>query len=100
MSEKGFIILHNQSLLPMMKQCKLKFYDHCVFDKQTRAPFHVGVHNLQVIVDYIHSTPSHSKKVNYVSVVYGHLKFVSIYFMQQNSKVLEIFKNWKILVET
>lgn len=46
MSEKGLVILQKQSLLFRMKQCKLKFCDHCVFGKQTRATFGVWMHSL------------------------------------------------------
>lgn len=55
MSEKDVASLHKQSLLPGMKQCKRKFCEHYIFEKQTRITFDVGVHTSLDILDYIHS---------------------------------------------
>jgi len=107
MSEKGLAILHKQNLLPGLRHCKLEFCEHCVFGKQTRVAFGVGVHSSQGILDYVHfdvwgpsPSPSNFGEVYYIMFVDDYSRFVWIYFMQLKFEVFEIFKNWKALVET
>lgn len=104
MSEKSLIILHKETLLSGMKQCKLKFCEYCVFDKLARFAFDDGVHSSQYILDYIHFDVwnilllsfSQSWNIYYLTFVDDYSRFVWIYFMQHKYEIFEIFKNKKI----
>ena len=108
MSEKGLVKLHKRNLLPKLRSCKYDFCEHCVLGKNHRKPFGVGTHSSKGKLDYIHSdvwggpstVPSHSGAQYYVLFVDDYSRYVWIYFMQNKSEVLSIFKQWKALVET
>ena len=55
MSEKGLTILSKQDLFDGQKMGELDFCEHCVFEKQCRVKFNVGVHKTKSTLDYIHS---------------------------------------------
>ena len=107
MSEKGLTILHKRDLLPGLRSCALAFCEHCVFGKHKRSGFGVGTHNSKEILVYVHfdvwgksPTPSHSGKEYYVSFVDDYSRYVWVYFMREKSDVFEVFKKWKVQVET
>ena len=55
MSEKGLTLLTKRGLLCGQSTGKMDFCEHCVFGKQKRLSFGIGIHNTRGSLDYIHS---------------------------------------------
>ncbi|KAG8500185.1 hypothetical protein CXB51_004397 [Gossypium anomalum] len=55
MSENGMVELSKRGLLDGQEICKLNFCEHCVFGKQKRVRFTIGIHNTKGTLEYIHS---------------------------------------------
>ena len=47
--------LSRRGLLNGQSTSKLKFCEHCVFEKQRRVKFSKGIHNTKGTLDYLHS---------------------------------------------
>lgn len=54
-SRKGLQRLSKLSLLSGQKVGALGFYEHCIFEKQHRVSFFIGMYKITGILDYIHS---------------------------------------------
>ena len=54
-SQQGLDELSRRGLLCGQCTSKLDFCEHCVFGKQTRVKFSLGIHTTKGILDYIHS---------------------------------------------
>ena len=54
-SEKGLIELAKQELLCGDRVEKLKFCEHCVYGKASRAKFNVGQQTTKGTLDYVHA---------------------------------------------
>ena len=105
--EKALSSLVNQGLLKGAKTCKLDFCEYCVLGKQTRVKFGTAIHNTKDILDYVHSdvwgptrTASMGGKHYFVTFVDDFSRRVWVYTMKTKDDVLEIFINWKKMVET
>ncbi|KAI5338265.1 hypothetical protein L3X38_017536 [Prunus dulcis] len=105
--EKALQGLVRQGLLKGAKTCKLDFCEHCVLGKQTRVRFGTAVHQTKGIIDYVHldvwgptKTASMSGKHWFVTFVDDYSKKSWVYTMKHKDKVLNIFLNWKKMVET
>nr|GEU99515.1 retrovirus-related Pol polyprotein from transposon TNT 1-94 [Tanacetum cinerariifolium] len=53
MGEKGMKNLAKKGLIKVL--CNLEFCEHCVFGKQKRVSFSLGIHRTRDALDYIHS---------------------------------------------
>ena len=95
-----------QGLLKGVKTCKLDFCEHCVLGKQTRVKFGIVVHQTKGILDYVHSdvwgltkTASLSGKHWFVTSFDDYSRRAWVYTIKHKDKVLNIFLNWKKMVE-
>ncbi|KAG8472135.1 hypothetical protein CXB51_036415 [Gossypium anomalum] len=55
MSENDMAELSKRGLLDGQGICKLKFYKHCIFEKQKRVRFTGEIHNTKETLEYFHS---------------------------------------------
>ena len=55
MSENGMAKLCRRGLLDGQKTSNLQFCEHCVFRKQKRVRFSLGIHKSKGPLDYLHS---------------------------------------------
>ena len=55
MSEHGLAELIKKNLLVGCTQCKVKFYEHCIFGKHKRVKFNTSVHSTKGILEYVHA---------------------------------------------
>ncbi|KAG8478631.1 hypothetical protein CXB51_028491 [Gossypium anomalum] len=63
MSENGMVELSKRGLLYGQGICKLNFCKYCVFGKQKRVRFIIGIHNMKGTLEYIHSNLWGSSRV-------------------------------------
>ena len=54
-SEKALQTWIRQGILKGAKTGKIKFYEHCVLGKQTRVKFGNTIHQIECILDYVHT---------------------------------------------
>ena len=106
-SEKQFVILHKQKLLPNLKDVKVEFCEHCVYGKQKRQAFGTGIHNTKEILEYVHSDvwgpspiTSLSGRLYYVSFIDDYSRYAWVYMLHAKSEVFATFLQWKAQVET
>ncbi|GKV37331.1 hypothetical protein SLEP1_g45370 [Rubroshorea leprosula] len=106
MSEKGMTLLSKKRLLGDHKFCSLDLCEHCLYGKQTKASFNIGVHWSKEPLDYIHSDLwGPSKRMSVGRALYtltfidDHSRKVWVYFLKHKSEVFHTFKQWKVLVE-
>ncbi|KAH9803321.1 hypothetical protein KPL71_001718 [Citrus sinensis] len=105
--EKSLQTLMRHGLLKCTKTCKLNFCEHCVVGKKTRVKFGTANHDTREILEYVHSNvwgPTKTASIGgshyFVTFVDDFSRRVWVYSMRAKDEVLEIFVNWKKLVET
>ena len=104
--EKSLQTLTMQGLLKGVKTCKLDFCEQCVLGKQKRVKFGTAIHNIEGILDYIHTdiwgptkTTSLGGKHYFVTFVDDFLRRVCVYMKKSKDEVFETFHVWKKMVE-
>ena len=55
MSERDFQVLHNRSVLPGIKYCKLDLCKFCIMGRQRRVVFSTSQHKTKSLLDLIHT---------------------------------------------
>ena len=53
MSENGMTEFSRRGLLDGHETCKLQFCEHCIFGKQKRVRFSLGIHKSKGSLDYL-----------------------------------------------
>jgi hypothetical protein len=94
-------------LFPDLKQFDLDLCEHCVNGKHKRVRFlRVGKENKSEKLEFVHRDvwgPTHVSSLcgsrYYVTFINDATRKTSIYCIQQNYDVFDIFKKWKALVE-
>jgi transposase InsO family protein len=83
-----------------------EFCEHCLYGKQNRVRFPFGATRAEGILQLVHndffgpvSVPSLGKSVYYVSFIDDFSRNTWIYFLRKKSKVFDMFKEFKALVE-
>jgi transposase InsO family protein len=106
--EKGLRLLHGKGMIGGMSNFSLDFdfYEHCVYGKHNRVRLPLGATREEGILHLVHSDvfgpvsdPSLGKFVYYVSFIDEFLRNTWIYFLRNKSKVFDMFKEFKALVE-
>lgn len=105
--EKGLQNLVNRGLLKGAKSGKLDFCEHCVLGKQTRVRFGTAIHRTKGTLDYVHTDvwgPSQNVSLGgkrwFVTFIDDFSRYVWVYTMKHKDEVLDIFLNWKKMIET
>ena len=101
--EITLLILVKQGLLKGENTYKLEFCEHCVLGKQRRVKFGTTIHNIEGILDYVHSfvwrptkSPSKGGKHYFVTFVDAFSKRTWVYVMKSKSDVYNFSLNGKI----
>ena len=104
--EKSLQTLAMQGLLKGAKTCKLDFCEQCVLGKQKRVKFGTAIHNIEGILDYIHTyvwgptkTASLGGKHYFVTFVDDFSRRVWVYMLKSKDEVFETFLVWKKMME-
>ncbi|WVZ69296.1 hypothetical protein U9M48_018104 [Paspalum notatum var. saurae] len=91
MSELGLQVLSKRGLLDGHSVSKLKFCEHCVFDKHKRVKFNTSTHTSKGILDYVHSDLwGPSRKPSHGGSRYM-LTIIDDYFRKKSSVQVEHF---------
>uniref|UniRef100_A0A5B7BZJ7 Putative copia LTR rider n=1 Tax=Davidia involucrata TaxID=16924 RepID=A0A5B7BZJ7_DAVIN len=105
--EKALQGLVKQGVLKGAKTGKVGFCEHCVLGKQSRVKFGTAVHRTQGILDYVHTDVWGPTKVAslggkhwFVTFIDDFSRRVWVYTMRHKHEVLDIFLNWKKMIET
>ena len=105
--EKALQGLVKQGLLKGAKTGKFDFCEHCVLGKQTRVKFGAAIHRTKGTLDYIHTDvwgPSRNASLGgkrwFVTFIDDFSRYVWVYTMRHKDEVLDIFLEWKKLIET
>lgn len=106
MSVWGLEILSNWNLLNSEKINILEFCEYCILQKKKKDNFNTNNHNMEGVLDYIHSTLCGLSKFSSKGVKRYHLTFINdfsqkvwMHLLKENSDAFEEFKEWKILAE-
>ena len=104
--EKTLQGLIKQGCLKGAKPGKIEFCEHCVFGKQTKVKFGSTINQTKGILDYVHSdawgpakNASLGGKSWFVSCIDDYSRRSWIYMMKRKDEVLDIFLEWKNMVE-
>ena len=105
--EKTLQGLVKQGLLKGAKTGKLDFCKHCVMGKQTRVKFGTAIHRTKATLDYVHTDvwgPSKNASLGgkhyFVTFIDDFSRYVWVYTMKHKDEVLDIFLQWKKMIET
>ena len=89
-------------MLQGAKTCKLKFCEHCVIGKKTKAKFGTAIYCTEGNLDYVHADvwgPTKMVTIGgnhyFVSFIDDYSRRCSVYTMRYKGKVLELFVKWK-----
>jgi hypothetical protein len=105
---KGLQFVHIKGMAEGFPECGLEvnFCEHCIYGKQFRVRFPFGATMENGIIELVHSdvfglvtVPSLGGSLYYVSFIDDFSRKTWIYFLRKKSKVFEIFKEFKALVE-
>ena len=77
--EKSLNMLIKQELLKGVRTCKLDFCEHCIKGKQTRMKFGITIHNIEGILDYVHSNVWGPSKTSSLGGKHYYVTFVDDY---------------------
>ena len=98
--------LIKQGVLKGAKSGKIVFCEHCVLGKQTKVQFGTAIHQTEGILDYVHSDvwgPAKNESLGgkrwFVSFIDDYSRRSWIYMMKHKHEVLNIFLEWKNMVE-
>ena len=93
-------------MLKGVKSLKMDFCKHCILGKQTRVKFIESLHQTGGILDYIHTDvwgPTQNLSLRgkryFVTFVDDFSKRSWVYSMHHKHEVLEVFKDWKKMIE-
>ena len=105
--EKALQTLVKQGVLKGAKSGKIDFCEHCILCKQTRVKFGTAIHRTKGTLDYIHTDvwgPSQNATIGgkhwFVTFIDDFSRYVWVYTMKHKDEVLNIFLNWKKMIET
>ena len=106
MSENNMAELSRRRLLDGQKTSKLQFCEHCVFGKQKRVKFSLGIHKSKGLLYYLHLDLWGSAKVSSMGGATYMLTIIDdfsckvwVCFLKQKSDVFLTFKDWKTMIE-
>ena len=98
--------LIKQGVLKGAKSGRIDFCEHCVLGKQTKVKFGTAIHQTKGILDYVHSDvwgPTKNESLGgkrwFVSFIDDFSRRSWIYTMKHKHEVLDIFLEWKNMVE-
>ena len=100
--------MHNKGMVEYFLECNLEvdFCEHFIYGKKNRVRFLFGLTRENGILELVHSdvfgpvsVPSLGGSMYYVSFIDDFSRKTWIYFLRKKTKVFEIFKEFKSLVE-
>lgn len=107
MSEKGMKVMQSKGKLPGLRSVDIDMCEDCIFGKQKQVSFQKGgrpprAQKLELVHTDVWGPATVSSlggSYYYVTFVDDHSRKVWVYFMKHKSKVFEVFKKWKAMVE-
>ena len=97
--------LVNQGVLKGPTTGKIDFCELCIFGKQKNVKFCTAIHQTKGILDYVHTDVWGPTKVSlggkrwFVTFIDDYSRRVWMHPMRHKNKVLQIFLEWKKMVE-
>ncbi|KAG6706623.1 hypothetical protein I3842_07G230600 [Carya illinoinensis] len=107
MSQKGMKELLSRGKLPELKSVDFSMCESCVMGKQKKVSFLKSDRTPKTRLDLVHTDvwgPSPVASLGgsryYVTFIDDHSRKVWVYFLKHKSDVFNVFKIWKVMVET
>jgi len=108
MSEKGMKVLLSKGKLPALKSVESDICEDCILGKQKKVSFvKIGRTPKLEKLDLVHTDlwgPSPVASLGgsryYITFIDDSSRKVWVYFLKLKSDVFEVFKKWKVMVET
>ena len=108
MSEKGMKVLLSKGKLPELKSVKSDLCEGCILGKQKKVSFvKVGRTPKPGKLELVHTDLwDHAPMASlggsryYITFIDDSSRKVWVYFLKLKSDVFEVFKKWKVMVET
>jgi hypothetical protein len=108
MSEKGMKVLLSKGKLPALKSVESDICEGCILGKQKKVSFvKIGRTPKLEKLDLVHTDlwgPSPVASLGgsryYITFIDDSSRKVWVYFLKLKSDVFEVFKKWKVMVET